>query len=59
MVVGCNTVLINLIIVLIVLGVILWLIDSLVPMDPTIRTIVRVLIALVGLLYVLRAFGVV
>lgn len=50
---------IQLILVLVILGVVLWLIDTLIPMDPTIRTIIRVIVAIVGLMYVLRAFGVV
>lgn len=48
--------LISLIITLIIIGVALYLINLL-PMDATIKQIVRVLVILAALLYVLRAFG--
>lgn len=54
--------LIGLIIVLVVIGVILWLINTLIPMDPKVKTILNVVAILVLGLWlvqvVLGGFGV-
>ncbi len=50
--------LIQLVIVLVVLGVILWAINTYIPMNATIKTIINVVVILVAVLYVLTAFGV-
>lgn len=54
--------LIGLIIVLVVIGVILWLINTLIPMDPKVKTILNVVAILVLCLWlvqvVLGGFGV-
>ena len=49
---------IQLVIVLIVVGVILWLINTYVPMSGSIKTILNLVIVTVMILYVLTAFGV-
>ena len=49
--------LIQLVIVLVVFGVLLWAINSYIPMDDTIKKILNVVVILVVLLYVLSAFG--
>ena len=49
---------ISLIVTLIILGVILYLVDQLLPMDPSIRRVVQVVILLCVLLYILRFFGI-
>lgn len=51
--------LIGLIITLIVVGVLLWALNNLVPMYPKIRTIINVVVVLVVLLWVLSAFGII
>lgn len=51
--------LIGLIITLIVIGVLLWALNNLVPMDPKIRTIINVVVVLVVLLWLLSAFGII
>jgi hypothetical protein len=50
--------LINLIIVLVVVGVILWLINRFIPMQSTIKTILNVVVIIVVAIWVLNAFGV-
>jgi hypothetical protein len=50
---------ISLIVVLVIVGVCLYLIENFVPMDATIKTIIRVVVVLCLVLYLLQAFGVV
>ena len=49
--------LISLIVLLLIVGVLLWLINTYVPMDPKIKTILNVVVVLVLVLYILQAFG--
>jgi hypothetical protein len=49
---------IALILVLVIIGVALWLIETKVPMDPTIKVIIRVVVILCIALYLLSAFGI-
>ncbi len=49
--------LIGLIIVLAVIGFVLWLVQTQIPMNPTIKTIITAVVVLVVVLYVLQAFG--
>lgn len=48
--------LITLVIVLIVVGVILWAVNTLIPMDPKIKTIINALVVIVVLLWILSLF---
>jgi len=50
--------LIQLVIVLVVFGVILWAINTYIPMDATIKKILNVVVILVVVLFILSAFGV-
>ena len=50
--------LIQLVIVLIVLGVLLWAINTYIPMDATIKKILNVVVVLVAVLFILSAFGI-
>jgi hypothetical protein len=50
-------IMIGLIITLIIVGVLLWLLNSMVPMDARIKTIINVIVVICVLLYVLSAFG--
>ena len=50
--------LVNLIIVLIVVGVVLWLINTFIPMQATIKKILNAVVVIVVVLWVLRAFGI-
>ncbi len=48
--------LIDLVIVLIVVGVLLWLVNTLIPMDPKIKQIINVVVIIVIVLWLLRMF---
>lgn len=50
---------ITLIVVLVVLGVCLYLIESYIPMSPPIQTVIRVIVVLFSVLYILNAFGII
>ncbi|MDZ4138043.1 MAG: Thivi_2564 family membrane protein [Erythrobacter sp.] len=50
--------LINLIVVLIVVGVILFLINNYLPMDGKIKTILNVVVVIAVILWLLQAFGI-
>ncbi len=51
--------LITLVIVLVVVGVILWLINSYIPMQATIKKILNSVVIIVVVLWLLNAFGVI
>ena len=50
--------LVALLLVLIVVGVILWLVNTYIPMDRKIKNILNVVVVIVVVLWLLRAFGV-
>lgn len=50
--------LVSVLIVLIVVGVLLWLVNSYIPMDAKIKNILNIVVVIVLLLWLLRAFGV-
>jgi hypothetical protein len=50
--------LITIIIVLIVVGVLLWLVNTYLPMDPKIRSILNAVVVIVVILWLLQAFGI-
>lgn len=45
-------------IVIVVVGVILWLINSYIPMQRTIKTILNVVVVIVLVIWLLKVFGV-
>ncbi len=49
--------LIHLIIVLVVVGVLLWLVNTYVPMDAKIKQILNIVIVIAVVLWLLSAFG--
>lgn len=49
--------LINLVLTLMVVGILLWLINTYVPMAGSIRTILNVVVMVVVCIWVLQAFG--
>ena len=51
--------LINLIIVLVVVGVILWLINTYIPMDMKIKKILNAVVVIAVILWLLNVFGVI
>ena len=50
--------LLQIIIVLVVVGVILFLINNYIPMDATIKRILNIVVVIVVILWILRVFGV-
>lgn len=51
--------LVSFLVVLVVVGVCLYLLNTLVPMDPKIKTVINVVVCLAVFLYVLSAFGII
>ena len=51
--------LITLVIVLVVVGVVLWLINSYIPMQATIKKILNIVVVIAVILWLLSAFGVI
>ena len=50
--------LVTVLLVLIVVGVILWLINTYIPMDRKIKNILNIVVVILVVLWLLRAFGV-
>jgi len=50
--------LVTLLLVLIVVGVILWLVNTYIPMDRKIKNILNIVVVILVVLWLLRAFGV-
>jgi hypothetical protein len=50
--------LINVLLVLVVVGVILWLVNTYIPMDAKIKRILNIVVVIVVVLWLLRAFGI-
>lgn len=51
--------LINLVVILVVVGVILWLINNFIPMDRKIKSILNLVVVVVVILWLLNVFGVI
>jgi hypothetical protein len=49
--------LINIVVVLVVVGVVLWLINSFIPMAGSIKSILNVVVVIAVAIWVLKAFG--
>lgn len=52
-----NMTLISLVITLIVIGVILWLVNTYIPMDGKIKQILNIVVVIAVVLWLLQAFG--
>lgn len=50
--------LINLILILIVVGVLLWLVNRYIPMDRKIKNILNIVVVIVVVIWLLQVFGV-
>jgi len=50
---------INLIIILVVVGVVLWLINNYIPKQSTIKTILNVVVIIAVVIWLLNVFGVI
>ena len=51
--------LINLVVVLIVVGVLLWLVNSFIPMDRKIKQILYIVVVIAVVIWLLQVFGVI
>ena len=49
---------VTLVITLIVVGVLLWLVNTYIPMDAKIKKIINVVVVIVVIIWLLRVFGV-
>ena len=49
--------LLQLVILLIVIGVLLWLVNTYIPMDPTIKRIINIVVVVVVVLWLLSILG--
>ena len=50
--------LVTLVITLIVVGVLLWLVNTYIPMDGKIKKIINIVVVIVVIIWLLRVFGV-
>ncbi len=50
--------LLNILIVIIVVGVLLWLVNSYIPMDRKIKSILNAVVVIVLVIWLLKAFGI-
>jgi hypothetical protein len=50
--------LINLVVALIIVGVLLWLVNTYIPMDGKIKNILNIVVVIAVVLWLLQAFGV-
>lgn len=50
--------LITLVLMLVILGVCLWLLETYVPLSPPIKTLIRVVVVVCVVLWLLQLFGV-
>ncbi len=51
--------LINLVVILIVVGVLLWLVNTYIPMDGKIKNILNIVVVVVVVLWLLQVFGII
>jgi hypothetical protein len=50
---------ITILVALVVIGVVLWLVNTKIPMDPTFKTVVNVIVVIGVCLWLLSTFGVI
>ena len=50
--------LLNVLILLVVVGVILWLVNTYIPMDGKIKNILNVVVVIIVIIWVLQVFGI-
>jgi hypothetical protein len=49
--------LLNVVVVLVVVGVLLWLVNTYIPMDGKIKNILNIVVVIVVVIWLLQAFG--
>lgn len=50
--------LLTIVVVIVVVGILLWAVNSFIPMDPKIRSILNVVVVIALVLWLLKAFGI-
>jgi hypothetical protein len=55
---GVNMPLVHIVLVLIVVGVLLWLINSFIPMDSKIKSLLNIVVVIAVIIWLLQAIGV-
>jgi hypothetical protein len=50
--------LLTIVIVIVVVGILLWAVNSFIPMDPKIKNILNIVVVIALVLWLLRAFGI-
>ncbi len=50
--------LITLIVVIVLVGLLLWAVETFIPMDPKVKLLLQVVVVIVLLLWVLQSFGI-
>jgi hypothetical protein len=50
--------LLTILLVLVVVGVVLWLINNYIPMDAKIKNLLNIVVVIITIIWLLRAFGV-
>jgi hypothetical protein len=55
---ACNVPIVNIVLVLIVIGVLLWLVNTYVPMAGSIKSILNAVVVIAVVVWVLKASGV-
>jgi hypothetical protein len=51
--------LLNIVLILIVVGVLLWLINSFIPMQSTIKAIINIVVVIAVVMWLLNIFGII
>ncbi len=51
--------LVNIVVILIVVGVLLWLVNNYIPMDGKIKSILNVVVVVVVVIWLLQIFGII
>jgi hypothetical protein len=51
--------LLTILVVLVVAGLVLWLVNTYIPMDHKIKTILNVVVVIILIIWLLKAFGVI
>ncbi len=49
--------LLNLLLLIIIFGVIMWLINAFIPMPPVIKSLLNIVVVIILIIYILQTFG--
>lgn len=50
--------LISLVVTLMIIGILLWVINTYIPMDPKLKSILNLVVVIIVILWLLRVFGI-